>query len=793
VGTQNGLNVLDLETGLVKKKFFKTDGLNSNRINALEKDKKDGVWILTSEGLSRINTQKGIISAYSKENNLYTHNTGLLTHEDEVLVSAELSGFYKFKATDIKTNPVPPPVHIISIKINGIPLDDAKLNNEMLKLNHNESSIEFEFTALNYLSPEKNRYKYKLEGFDNAWKTTGADKRFATYTNLSPGDYAFRVLGSNNNGVWNQPGDTFEFTILPPWWRAPWAITMFLILFVSTLFLLWLIRKKMSLMKQKNEKAILQHEMDENQLHFFTNISHEIRTPLSLISTPIENILETTELNEDVKTKLLLVKNNTVKLQSLIDQLLDFRKLKVGAYRMKPENLDIVKYVNHVFQIFKPLFTKNHIYFTYYCQTKSRIIFVDPEVLDRILNNLLSNALKNTPHDGNVKMELHVFPESYMINVCNTGKGLEQKEFNKIFTRFYQGENKNNIKQGGFGIGLSVAKQYVDYLNGKIEVNETSNNETRFSILLPITEPVEETGAHFPVEERPAEILETTVQKEYIDQDEANDKLGKLNLASDITDKKIILIVEDNSDLRVLLSNIFIYDFTILEALNGQEGLEKARNVIPDVIISDIMMPVMDGLTFCEKCKEDDLISHVPIILLTAKADMDSRITGIKTGADAYINKPFNKKELLSQVENLISNRELLQKKYQKRLLIPHQKPGVENSKNTIKNFISPKNEEFIDKVKSIIEDNYHLETFNTDMLAKRILFTRQYLHRKFSGLTGLTPSQYIKEYRLNKARELLNSDKRLTVSEIVYKCGFKSISHFSRSYKEKFGKNPSE
>jgi signal transduction histidine kinase/DNA-binding response OmpR family regulator len=780
--------MIDPETGLVKKKFFKTDGLNNNRINAIEQDKNDGIWILTPEGLSRINTQKGIISAYSKENNLYTHNTDLLTHEDEVLVSAELPGFYKFKATDIKTNPVPPPVHIISVKINGNSVDDAMLNNEMLKLNHNESSIEFEFTALNYLSPEKNRYKYKLDGFDNAWKTTGADKRFATYTNLSPGDYAFRVLGSNNNGVWNQPGDTFEFTILPPWWKSPWAILMFTLIFTGLLALIMKVRQDrnnlLANVQLAKEQVKLQREAENLKLKYFTDISHEFRTPLTLISIPVNALSEETSLTNEHKEKLRLAKRNIARLQRLVNQFLDYRKLENKKELVSRTPVNIVEFLRSIYELFKPHCEKNSIEYGFHVNKEEFVCLFDTEKLDTIGYNLLYNAYKNTPPKGEILVDVSIAPNLEKTNghhlldieIRNTGKGIEKEYLDKIFERFYQPPGSTEGLKGT-GIGLSIVKEYVAFLGGTINVESGPDRYTSFKLTFPVQEPSMEKDRE-PLEKQ------TGYSDAELEEDMFPPTTGETEQAQGggISDKKLLLIVEDNKDLRHMLDNLFTGEYEVLMAENGKIGYDKAVSQVPDIILSDVMMPEMDGFELSEKCKNHEATSHVPIVLLTARADARSKIQGMDTWADAYVSKPFDHLVLKAQLKNLIENRERLKIKYAGKNEL-----SIHND-STNHNDIS-----FIGKINKIIEKNMDDENFGIKTMSKELGMSIRQLQRKFKGFIDVSPSEYVRTYRLNKAANMLAKDKETSISDVAYAVGFKHPTNFTAAFRKHFGKPPTD
>ena len=801
VGTSNGLNKYNYKKRMFTH-YFETDGLVYNIIHNLHLDRLGNIWAHSPIGISKISPSNFNVNSIEILNNPDFSNNSFLDERDNLYVGNKKSGFYVLPLDSLVKHNKGAPVHITGIGINASQYTPPP-NSKKLTIPFKNNSFKIKFTALTYDFGEPYRFAYQLSGYDKNPVFTTSTNREAIYSNLNPGEYVFRVFGAEDNSIQDNHNDTLVITILPPWWRTTIAMFSFILVTLLLAFIIIYLRNRRSFLINSIKQARLEFEASELKLRYFTDISHEIRTPLSLISLPIEDVLSSNRLEQEDRKRLNLANKNIVRLQNLINQLLDYRKVTKGKLTLTPKRIEIVGFIQSVLDVFGPNFEKQDITYTYLSNKEEYLVYLDVNLLDKIVFNLVSNAFKNTPVNG--KIELHVNIEEdpgkvkseerkkvLKLSVINTGKGIPKVHINKVFEPFYQVSDSAQINPAGYGIGLSLVKEYIALLKGEIWAESNPGNTTSFHLSIPLEEPSSISMATKDVTSKTSFKKEALSIMEEISLPEIEEEDATL------ANKKLILIVEDNKELRKMIISLLPNSYKTVEAENGKIGLEKALEIIPDIIISDIMMPEMNGYELCQRCKEHELTSHIPILLLTAKADTLSRVTGIETGADAYMSKPFEKRELISQMENLIKNREILQKKYQEKLLQNKENqdssfPKHENTDQNYLNFSIPKNDRFINQIKDIVSQNYHKETFNTESLAKRALITRQHLHRKFSALTGISPSDFIKEFRLNKAHELIHSNKLLTVSEVVYLCGFKSISHFSRSYKEKFGKNPSE
>jgi signal transduction histidine kinase/CheY-like chemotaxis protein len=608
-----------------------------------------------------------------------------------------------------------------------------------------------------------------MEGFDKNWILSGVFN-YATYTNLDPGKYIFKVKGSNSNGIWNEKETSIEIIIKPPFWKTWWfrlIMVSFAVCFVTYLgnFYLKRARLKNELVFEKT-KARKLHEIEAMKLRFFTNISHEIRTPLTLILGPLNQVIERGNIDGDSKGKLQLVKRNADQLLKLITQLLDFRKLEAGKHTIHYEKSDILFFVRSVLESFQAMASDKGVNLAINTGYETFVGWFDSDKLQKILNNLLSNALKFTDPGGWVEVIFNAAdnpatddPEKtsfYSITVKDTGKGIPAGNINKIFERFEQAPNAKDIT--GSGIGLSITREFVKLMGGEIDVDSIEGRGTSFIVRLPVLSDVEiDVGIENPVVEKSG--MDITTER----------------------DKNIILIVEDNADVREYTASVFRPEFKVLEAANGKEGFDMAVQYIPDIIISDLLMPEMSGDVFCKKIKKDERTSHIPFILLTAVTSKESENEALKTGADDYITKPFDINILKIKVDNLLSLRNTLREKYKNDFLIH---PSVVT-------LVSPE-EKFLKKAVDIIEKYIDDPDFDIERFASEIGASRMQLYRKLEALTNMTVKEFIRDIRIKRAAQLLEQNK-LTVSEIVYQVGFRDLAYFRKCFRDQYGTSPSE
>ncbi len=810
IGTNKGLNKLNPVTGELKY-YFEKDGLVNNTIRNLFMDQQGYLWIHSVFGLSRMNVKEEEIVNYGREDELITNNIGMCLHKNMVYIAGENSGFYKFSINDIKSNPVKPQVCIAGIKVNGQPFlpDGEFLSSKSrhffpIKLKHNQSSIEIEFTALNYISPDKNLYKYRLKGFQDQWVSTSSDRRYAVYNNLSSGEYTFQVKASNNDGIWNKQETNLHIKILPPWWKTWWAFALYFLIIVSLLYFSYFLMKRSALIRIQQEKARIQHETDESKLRFFTNISHEFRTPLTLIYGTLEQLVKFSNIPDHIQKKLHTVFNNAVRMNHLINQVLELRKLDAGKIKPKYQLNDIIPFIDKIFKSFTDLADQHEIKYVFKSNYNTYPCFFDEEKIETILLNLISNAFKHTPDKGNVIVNLDIhekFPEFLntdavkgtnsiiSIQVANTGSRIPADEINKLFERFYQSEQDYEKNRAGTGIGLSLVKELVTLLKGTIRIESNEEGVTKFMVYLPVPDENEMQGQL--VDSRNF-IAEPDIQKKERGGRITFSEQAKMKAISSKKEdagknvKKIMLIAEDNSDVRSFIASLFVKEFKIIEVENGVEGYVKSLQFMPDIIISDIMMPESDGIAFCNKIKHDEKTNHIPFILLTAKTTDEYKLEGFHTGADDYVTKPFNSEILMARVNNILANRLILQEYFRKRYLLDDETTMKEQEG------IGEANDRFMNKVKEIVNKNMHKEDYSVVDLANSLEISRSQLNRKLKAILNISPSEFIKICRLKKAKKLLQSDSRLTISEVAFRVGYKEASYFSKSFKKHFKKPPS-
>jgi len=794
VGTRDGLNRIDATSGRVNVYLKETGGFDS-KVKNVSSDDLGRIWAHHGTGVSMLNPVSNRIIYYDRKNNLKVNNSGFYLKDSIMLVGGENTGMYKININRLKNNDYQAPIYLSKIKVNGKALrfKDKGIGVQQdvttkHVFSHHESSYEFSFVTPDYVSPDAITYKYKLEGVDEEWKTALSTERQASYNNLGSGDYTFMVRALKNNVAQSSHMAAFKFYIRPPWWRTLWAMIMFLVVFSGLLALILKIRngRKELLLKMQlaREQMKLQQEAENLKLKYFTDISHEFRTPLTLISVPIETLYEDKQLSEGQKEKLRLAKKNIARLQKLINQFLDYRKISNKKMEVKESTTEIVGFMQSICDLFYPYCSKKNVKLDFKTNKQEFYCTIDSGKLDTIIYNLLYNAYKHTPKEGGIYIDLQINPNfkerhnkhSLEINIANTGKGIEDKYLDKIFNRFYQIPGSELGVESGTGIGLSLVKEYIDLLGGSIQVLSKIGQQTIFKVWIPVQFAIDN--------ETKNEVSSLTMHSDIQLENELETSAGYIeNDAEPLVDsnKKQCLIVEDNKELRKVLHELLSSQYQVFEAENGKTGFEKAVQLIPDIIISDIMMPEMDGFELCEKCKNHEFIAHVPIVLLTARTEDWSKIKGFSTGADAYIGKPFDIKVLKSQIANLLNNRQRLMKKFS----------GVSfSSGNLPSNSVDTS---FLLKVNKVIDKHVSSESLSVNFIAEELGMSVRQLHRKFNGLLDAGPGEYIREYKLKKAAHVLACDKNITISELAFNVGFKHATNFASAFKKQFGVSPTE
>jgi signal transduction histidine kinase/ligand-binding sensor domain-containing protein/DNA-binding response OmpR family regulator len=790
-----GLALYSKDKGIVKY-YTEKNGLANNQTLAILEDNEHFLWISTTNGLSKFDPETERFHNFSLkngfQNNQFTYGAAAKTADGELLFGG-ISGFNIFNPTKIKSGDYFAPIVLTDLRIFNKPvkIGDHKRNvltksiseTEKITLQYDQNSITLDFASFDYANSLGIQYSYFLEGFDKDWNEPSVN-RSATYTNLDPGDYFFQVKTVSIDRKESNPGPMLKITVLPPYWETWWFRSLLFLAIVALFYFMisFLLNKE----KLKNDlvlerlKAKKLHELDMMKLRFYTNISHEIRTPLTLILGPLEKMRSNAIPASEIKGHVEVMHRNASQLHQLINQLLDFRKMETGNLKLTLTCGDLVSFLAGIVGSFDKYAEEKEIELKFNSLKKEIITNFDSDKLGKIMNNLLSNAFKFTGKGGKISVNLALVFDSddndpigesadkrtIEITVKDTGIGIADSNMEKIFTRFFQVDDK--AKQTGTGIGLALTKELVKLHNGSISVQSKPGKGSKFTIHLPYEDISNQAVAVTEKAEIPCEI--------------PGAKLLEEQPAEPImTGRKIMLLVDDNSDVRYFIKSHFITNYQVLEAENGLEGWNIALKTIPDIIISDVMMPDMDGFEFCRKVRKDERTSHIPIILVTALGSREHEIEGLSHGADDYITKPFDLVILQTKVENILSVRQSLRQKYTSEMLL--------QPKNII---LSSPDERFLQKAIEVIEKNISDPDLDIERFAAEIGVSRMQLYRKLDALTEMTVKEFVRNIRLKRAAQLL-VQRRLNISEVAYAVGFKDLSHFRKCFKQEFGMSASD
>ncbi|CAN5506333.1 two-component regulator propeller domain-containing protein [soil metagenome] len=778
-----GLYRFDPKTGKFSN-FTTYDGLISNLITSITEDEKGKLWLGTNNGLSCFDPVNKNFKNFDKNDGLPDNEFRMSASysRNGIMYFGTGNGFVKFNPDSIQIKSGTPPVYITNIKVLENKLD---LPEDRIELKYFENFISFDFTALDFNATDKIQYAYKLENFNKDWIQSDK-RRYAAYTNLDPGEYVFRVKASNSDGLWNENGASLSIIIHPPWWQTGWAYIFY---FILAIYLLYSFRQyTLNRERLKNDLKIRQieadklHQLEETRSRFFANISHEFRTPLTLILGPLEKLLSVQEENAN-HPLYLMMERNARRLLNLINQILDLSKLESGSLKLEAKTDNITIYLKILAASFTSLAQSRNINFTTIFPINGYEVSFDKDKLEKIVVNLLSNAFKFTPEGGAIKFATDIKIDttknsSFLeITVEDNGMGLEKGEIKKIFNRFYKVENLRSGEIEGTGIGLALTKELVDLHQGTINVTSEPGMGTIFKVIIPL-DMGESRLLPDILPENSIEIKKVVsgVSKGTINEAKSLETENDLQV-----EKPILLIVEDNQELSGYIASHFKPQFQIIEALNGKTGFQQALKTIPDLIISDVMMPVMDGLELCKKLKTDVRTSHIPIILLTAKAGDENKIEGLENGADEYLAKPFKGTELKARVNNIIEGRKRLREKYSREIKLQPAEIAITSA-----------DEKFLEQVMAVLEANYMEATFTIEFFEKEVGLSRTQFYRKMKALTDQSPGEFIRNFRLQKAVMLLKGGQG-NITEIAYSVGFNSLTYFTRCFKEFYGKPPSE
>jgi signal transduction histidine kinase/ligand-binding sensor domain-containing protein/AraC-like DNA-binding protein len=796
LGTNGGgLNLFAMETETFLH-FTDREGLPNNVVYGVIPDDQGYLWMSTNLGLSRVRFQfshDGTVRIASVKN--FDAQDGLQSNEFNHLSYGKgrsgklyfggVNGISSFYPSLLEENPHVPPMALTDIQVSYKSIDHRAPGSPLLRSIGETRSIEFPYsanvlsityTALDFTAPEKNLYAYTMENLDDEWNYVGA-VRTANYTNIPPGDYVFRVRGSNNDGVWNETGASIQITIAPPFWLTWWAYILYALITVGVLYSvrryeLNRLRLKGLLARETSQTERFK-ELDALKSRFFANISHEFRTPLTLILGPAEAMLEEAK-DEQSRQWLGTVRANAKRLLSLVNQLLDLSRLEGGTVHIRAVRGDIVAFVREIVGTFMSYCDQKEITLDYSSQVEQLLVYFDRDMMEKVCANLLNNAVKFTPSGGSVIVAINVKDGSVHIGVTDTGRGIPAESIPYIFDRFYQVDSSTQREYEGTGIGLALVSDLVEIHHGTISVESEFGRGTTFTVHLPLGR------EHLEDEEIiPATHAETKSISSFVDESDEPKAQSRERVPAE--DETIVLVVEDKSDMRAYIRRCLEQDYTVLEAANGLDGWIQARESIPDLIVSDLMMPQMDGLELCRSLKTDEKTSHIPVILITARAGQQDRLEGLETGADEYLVKPFDSRELLIRSGNLIAIRRALRLRFSQALVL---KPSAVTA--------TPMEKAFLEKALAAVEQHMALEDFGVENLGAKLGMSRSQLHRKLRALTNQSPTLFIRAIRLQRGADLLRQNAA-TVAEIAYAVGFGSQAYFSTCFREQFGCTPKE
>lgn len=826
-----GLNRLDRENSTFLR-LDKEAGLPDNVVYSLLSDKSGNLWGSTNKGifcLFREGLQKG---EYSFRN--FSQNDGLQGEEfntgayaqlpDGKMVFGGVNGFNILDPEKLLKGSFKPPVRLTRLLVNNRevkPGDETKILQQTINftdritLGPDDEILTIEFASLDFAAPERNKYRYQLIGLDNKWVEAG-NQRTATFLHFSPGDYTFRVQATNGHGEWSDQIAELKITVLPPWWKTYWAYLIYLCVLVTGAFTVIRFYLKREKLKQdlnfEKREAERIRELETQKSQLFMNMTHEFRTPLTIILGMARQMKDHDSARNESGYDMII--RNGQNLLGLVNKMLNLSRLESGKMLLELVSDDVIVFLRSLVASFHSLVEQKDIQLHFLPEMDSLIMAFDPDKLQQVVSNLISNAYKFTPPGGNIYIIAKQEESNLVILVKDTGKGIAPQELEKVFDRFYQADSGSARAYEGSGIGLALAKELVNLMSGTIRVASPpagAKMGTEFIVSIPVTKVVfnnlkpnfqKTAGVNFE-KPLPEELVNVHSLKEVIEVKAESTGITELKASETLhpkpVHKPIILLVEDNVDVVAYIASCFKNEtsaeedtYELVVAENGEEGLEMAIDIIPDLIISDVMMPVKDGFALCKDVKSDSRTDHIPVVMLTARVDMKSKLEGLELGANAYLPKPFERQELLLTVKNLFALRNKMQRKFSVQLDSGFQLEARDSIVPPVQSNELVFEDKFVEKVANLIQSNLADSNFNVSQMASELYLSHSQLARKLEALTGYSPNRFIRLIRLTKARELLK-DPELTIHGIAYDCGFNDPGYFARIFKKEFGQTPGQ
>lgn len=768
---------------------LKYNDIKVSAVNSILEEKNNHLWLGTNQGLisydvidkkaHRYNQKDGLLS------NEFNNNASYKTSQNQFYFGGP-QGVTYFNPKHIITNTYVPQVIITDFSIRDFSAENNSFiqnffDEKSINLAHDQGNFSITFSIPNYINPSNNNYKYRLKGLEKEWNITSNNS--ASYTIQKPGKYIFEVKGSNNDTIWNKNPTQLSINVGAAPWHSWWAYTLYLMLLITIILFLFKILKSRSKLKQDLQFKYLEAERtkqtNKQKLEFFTNISHEFRTPLTLILGPLNQILKDYRGSSKMYKKLLVIENNANHLLHLINRLMDFRKFESNLYTLQAAEGNIIKFLKEIFLSFTEFAAHGNYSFQFNSKEEEILVYYDRNKLERVFYNVISNAFRYTPQGGKIVLSVEKTQDHIKIKVEDSGVGIAKEYKSKIFDRFFEVAANNKPDKNynkGTGIGLSIAKNIVELHKGKIAVDDNEIQGSIFSVILPLGK------AHLKADEIFKDFKFSDDLSQYVKQLENN----SIALTDDLQIKTngslpSILLVEDNNQLRKFIKSILKDYYTVFEAENGNVALKMAKKQVPDLIISDVVMPEMTGTELCSAVKGDLKTSHIPIILLTSRSSLIYKIDGLEHGADDYISKPFDLTELKLKVKNILMNREKLRNQF--------------SSNDVLKPedvLVSSYDEKLYNKALKIVNDNLNNADFNIAAFCSELGVSRTMLFTKIKAWSNFTPNEFILHSKMKRAAMLLEQGK-FNIKEISYKVGYKNPKYFSKSFQKKFGETPSK
>jgi len=761
----------------VKFKTYDTSNhLPFDIVLSVIEDKDNKLWVIGEGNLVRFDPQNNYFEQFRDvarilENNFFSESGPLSTTNGELILGCT-KGTISFMPENIRKDEYHPYIAFIKFKISG---EDYILKGELddtekIILKHNQNTLSLEYAALDFANPQSISYAYKLDGLDDDW-IYGQNQRLVNYTNLAPGEYVFKVKSTNSNGIWTSNERNIIINIKPSFWQTQWAYLIYIITFILVLFF---ILRSIFVFYRMRDKVRLEQEQTEMKTRFYTDISHEIRTPLTMIVSPIEDIIENNKVLPDAKPQLKLVLKNANRMLNMVNQILDFRKIQKKSLQVR--EVSFGEFFSDLCNNFTAITESKGISLVINKQVHAEKVWVDTESIEKLIFNLVSNAIKYTTPGKKIEINIFRKDKNFILQVKDEGKGMTKEIQNKLFTRF--ASFNTDKSKPSTGIGLSIVKEIADKHHAKVTVDSEVNKGSVFTVSFP-------SGLEHFSDDENIEIINTDLNiASGLSQREATDAINKEEDDNSLS----ILIVEDDIDLRSFIKSVLHSHYRVYEAANGKEGYETILKFMPDFVLSDIMMPEMDGMELLQKVRSNNDTSHIPFILLTAKTNIDDKIEGTISGADDYITKPFNVKLLKAKIENIIKQR----KSFSRYLTNNGIKDDSIGANIENKSHISASDEQFLKDITSSIDKNIDNSELTIDHIVSETNLSRKVFYNKVKGLTGMAPVEFVRDVRIRRAAQLIKTGEYM-VKEVTYMVGFSDIKYFSRCFKHVYGKTPSE